>query len=48
MLVDENAAKEEHIAIMAHFLEVGLETIGVPLTRWYGIGGVMVEQGVAG
>ena len=49
MLIDEDASEEEeHIAIVAHFLEVGLETIGILLTRWYGIGGIVVEEGVAG
>ena len=47
-LIDEDTSKEEHVAVMAHFLEVGLEAISIPLMRWNGIGGVVIEEGVAG
>ena len=46
VLIDEDTSEEEHIAVVAHFLEVGLKGIGVLLMRRDGICGIMVEQGV--
>jgi hypothetical protein len=46
MLIDELTTKEEHVAIVIHVLEIGLEGIGAALARRSGIGGVMVEKRV--
>jgi stage III sporulation protein SpoIIIAA len=47
-LIDELTAKEEHVAVVIHILEVGLKGICAALARRSRIGGIMVEQRVPG
>jgi hypothetical protein len=45
--IDELTTEEEHVAVVIHILEVGLEGISAALTWWSGIGGIMVEKRVS-
>jgi hypothetical protein len=47
-LVDELTTKKEHVAVVIHVLEVGLEGISAALARRSRIGGIMVEERVSG
>jgi hypothetical protein len=47
-LVDKLATEEEHVAVVIHVLEVGLEGVSAALAWWSRIGGIVIEQRVTG
>jgi hypothetical protein len=44
MLIDELTAKEEHVAVVVHILEVGLERVSTALAWWSRIRSVVIEK----
>jgi hypothetical protein len=46
-LIDKLTTKEEHVAVVIHVLEVGLEGVSAALAWWSRIRGIMVEQRMA-
>jgi hypothetical protein len=45
-LIDKLTTKEEHVAVVIHILEVGLEGVSAALAWWSRIGSIMIEKWV--